>query len=162
MEFEDALDPQLADEGEQRPGLPVFSLVMVIVDMCLSGLRVPLVILSFHGWSRMGPSHPLAATAPWEAITGTLLALTGLSAGALLLSRKKTGIYLGILAMASVVGNLVVAGVQIAIQLKGVPMGSPHATGMIIGAAFVMILRLGENALYAAALVVAHKSGALE
>jgi hypothetical protein len=33
---------------------------------------------------------------------------------------------------------------------------------MIIGAAFVMILRLGENALYAAALVVAHKSGALE
>jgi hypothetical protein len=135
------------------PGIPTFSKVMFILDLVFCGLRVPLAMLSIIGMSVIPPNHPLYPTVLFEVATNVAIAVLGLPANILCLMRKPMGVWLGVMALLAVGGNVAVGAWQLSLQGPGGPFGNAQAGAVMIGAMIGMLVRVGINIAWVVALV---------
>ena len=132
---------------------PVFAKVMFIVDLAVSGLRAPVVLLSAIGYQQLVKAQdPLVHTVLAEIVFGAILVLLGVTTNVLLLLRKPWAVVLGYLLLLATCGSLVVGFWQLSFRWGEVPPGSPERIGFVIGAGFTICVRLGLAAVYFAAL----------
>jgi hypothetical protein len=136
------------------PKPPVFSQVMFVVSLLFSLLRIPAALLSAYAVFAVNLNNaPMQLTGPYELATSAGIVLFGLAANILLLMRKDIGIPLAWCLVAFVVMSLGVAVWQLSLMMQTAPEGSPERVGMMVGAGFVMMVRLALLALYIAAVV---------
>jgi hypothetical protein len=141
----------------QRPraaGFPVFAKTMFIIDLALSGLRVPLILLAVVGYAALQQNNdPMLPTVSGEIATGFAMAMFGIAAGVFALLRKPWAVWLGWLAVLATLGSFGVGLWQASLKMAEFAPGSPERIGGYVGFAFVVIFRLGYLGLYAGALV---------
>ena len=141
-----------------RESMPTFAMVMFIVSLIFSVLRAPMVLLSIV--ALMTPRNvpqQLAHTVPMEVATGVAVVLFGIVANTLLLLRKPIGIPFAWCLVAAVLASMGLGIWQISLNMEVFPEGSPQRVGMVVGAGFVMLLRLAIVGLYVAAVMMFSK-----
>jgi hypothetical protein len=143
--------------------LPVFSVAMLVSDLVFCGLRAVMVLLGVVGFVMLrGSGHPMEKTVLPEVATGLLIAIPGIAANILLLTRYRVGIPFAVLALVGAAGSMVVGILQVQIQLQEVvEVSSPMGRFTMIGTVVGTTVRLAHNSLYIAALVRARRSGTL-
>lgn len=139
--------------GRNASSLPVFCLVMFILDLAFSLLRVPIVALTLIALTA-GDTTPLVVqTGLFEAITGIAMVAFGLTANVALLFKQRWGLMLGWAKVAAALSSVAVGWWQMAIVMGEFAEGSPERIGGFIGGGIAAVFRLGLLALYGGALV---------
>ncbi|MEZ6137990.1 MAG: hypothetical protein R3C53_24160 [Pirellulaceae bacterium] len=142
---------------------PVYTTVMLIVDIVFRLIRMLLVSFSILGVSMMAADDPMYYWGIGEVVTGVLMAVCGLLGDGLVLGKKRIGLFFCWIALLATLGNLVVGLGEIpymmAGQLADVPADQANAMriGMWGGAIVMSIFRLALVVAYGVALVMAKR-----
>ena len=141
--------------------LPVYCLVLFIMDLAFSLLRAPLVVMSVVGLYMMarGPadhdmSRMVAQTGLGEVLTGAAIVLCGVPANIALLCKQGWAVVLAWVAVVATLGSIAVGMWQLSFMVQQFPEGSAERIGAIMGGIFTGGFRVALLGLYAAALVV--------
>lgn len=157
--------PQGFPHGESphsaRPAtsLHPYVTVVVIIDILLRVLRFFLAALSTVGVFTLDRNSPLFMSGVAEMVTGLGMAIFGLVGDGLVLAKKRIGIAFCVVAGVATIGNMITGVVQIPVVIKMQKItGGPELIGAYVGAAIVIVIRLGLLAAYVMALVMASKT----
>ncbi len=147
--------------GRPPPALPVFCLVMFIIDLAFSIIRAPMVAMSIAGLYMAAEglvddamTRMVTQTGLGEVLTGAAIVLFGVPANIGLLCKQRWAMILAWAAVAATVGSIAVGFWQLTFMVEQFPAGSPERVGATIGGAFTGLFRVALLGLYAAALVV--------
>jgi hypothetical protein len=135
--------------------MPGFCLAMFIMSLIFCLFRLPLVIFGAIAWSnldQMAHDPVIAATVPFEVISGMSLVLLGIPANLALLFKQRWGVWLGLMTVAASLVNVGLAVWQLSIMVQVTP-DEQERIGLIIGALMTMAIRLTIIGLYAAAVL---------
>ena len=149
---ENPFSPPMYAAASSPGGVSGFNKGWIITDLVFCVLRVPLVLLGIVGMISLGAGSPLIPAVVAEVLSGLGICLFGIVGNTLLLMRKPAGVPLAWLALLSVLLSVLVGIWQLSIQMAPVT-DNAHRLGMMIGAAFVFVLRVGLNVVYAAVVV---------
>ncbi len=135
-------------------------MIMFITSIVFASLRLLTIPLAFIGYFALkNAGDPQVVTVPFEIATSTAIAVFGLTANGLMLGRKKIGITLAWVLVASVVASLLVGFWQAPFAVENAKMANPEmgdavAIGAYVGVGIVSVIRLGLLAAYITALVM--------
>lgn len=163
--FADVFDP---DETDRRYGdapfrqpmkMPVYSRVVLIIDMILCGFRGLLVVFGVVGYVVMKQQlGAIASTALFEVGTGLGIVVFGLSGDLLLLLGRTWAIGLAYLALFFTVGSMAVGLWQLTIQYAQLAGNDPaQQIGAVIGVVLALGIRLAIVSVYGVALYMYSK-----
>ena len=141
--------------ARQRPAdaLPVFCIVMFIVDLVFSLIRVPLVLLGIVALQAPRLDPVMAQTGLLEVATGAAMVMFGIPADIAMLLKQKWGLILAWVKVAALLGSVGVAFWQISFILDQFPPGSPQRMGAFVGGGIAGVIRLSLIGLYVTAVV---------
>lgn len=139
-----------------RP-MPVFCLVVFIIDLVLLGLRAMLVLLGFVGLQAAAGNPMVRETGVAEIATGAAMVLLGVSANVAMLARQSWGVYLAYLKVLATLGSCGVGIWQLTIMLQQFPEGSAERVGAMVGAAIAMMFRVALVVVYVTAVIMFSK-----
>lgn len=138
------------------PKHDVFVTVIAGSEVCFALLRLGLVALSSIALSTIAANDPMRVTVPFEIGTGGALGVFGLVAAVLLLFKIRVGVYVGWLAFAFAMLNILVGVWQASIMMQGI-VDPAQRIGGWVGAGVMLSIRVAINVAYAYALVRAAK-----
>lgn len=130
-------------------------LVAASIDLAFLLIRIGLVGLGVIGVIAMGPNDPLFVWGILEVVTGSAMIVFGIPADILMLLGKRLGATLGVLALVATASNIVVTLFEIPMQLSNMRANAPvenqqaYIVGAMVGAGFVIFIRLIWNGFYA-------------
>jgi hypothetical protein len=145
-----------ADAAAGRVGLGPFVLTILILDLVFCCLRLGMGVLGIAGYALVAQENPLRRTILFEVGTAFGMAIFGFSADTLILIKKRIGIPLAGVKVLLTVASIFVGVWQGSLMMPG-DLATPQGIGFVIGAGFVVVVRLALLGLYVAALVVARK-----
>jgi hypothetical protein len=159
-ESDEIFDPDSASAAydtrppRRSPEMPIFSRVVLIIDMVLCGFRLAVVALGVVGYVVLKQQNNLQSTsAVFEIVTGTGIVIFGLSGDLLLLLKQRWAL---LLAIASLVFTLASIGIGIwqMSNMYGAMAGNDAArqVGYVVGGVFTLMVRVGIVVAYGVAL----------
>ncbi|MCA9187094.1 MAG: hypothetical protein R3E01_34135 [Pirellulaceae bacterium] len=134
-----------ANRREHREPVPVFCLVVLVMDLVFCGLRAAAVVLgmsilqSTENDATLARIIELGAT---EHVAGTLIVLLGIPANIFLLQRRKLGFYLGYGKIVAVVGSIIAMGMQLARFQQNIRAENSEQYVLLAIAVAILALRL--------------------
>jgi len=158
-DFADTFDPDETDRryGDgplERPAFPVFCTVILSIDIFLCLIRLVFVGLGVVGYMALKEQGGgLALTAPFEIAAGAGIVVFGLSGDLFLLLKQKWALGLAGLALLSTVASMGVGIWQLIVLYQPMAGGdAAQQAGYLVGAGFMLLVRLGIVVAYAIAL----------
>lgn len=156
-DFTVAAEPEfdVVDERSAVRSTPkhdVFVTVIAGGEVCFALLRLGLVALSSVALGTIAADDPIRASVPFEIGTGGALGVFGLITAILLLFKMRVGVYVGWLAFAFAILNILVGVWQASILMQAIADPAQRMGGWI-GAGVMLSIRVAINAAYAYALV---------
>ena len=157
--------PQRPRTPARASQLPMFSMVVLIIDLVFRFLRVVLVLFSVIGIWALGTANPLFFWGVLEIVTGGAMVIFGILGDSLVLAKKRIGLSLCWIALIATVANLIVGLCEIPLQMDaqmqngqiGPEQAQAVKIGMLIGGGVVGLLRLGLIIGYGVALSMAKR-----
>lgn len=137
----------------RRGSLPVFCMVLFILDIVFLLIRVPVFLLGLAALLNPVRDPIVENTGIFEVATGGLMLLAGIPANIALLLKQRLGLILAWIAVIATVGSMGVGMAQGWIVFGQVPQGSAEAIGAVLGITIAMFVRGSLLALYVAALL---------
>jgi hypothetical protein len=156
--------------GQQQAGvstqkLPVYSIVMLIVDLVFRGIRLLLVGLTIVGIAAMASQGQNLNMAYFELISGAMMVVFGGIGDVLLLCKVRFGAYLCWAGIAATIANMGVGLMQLPAQLERMDTMPPSGADVEVlkmvawvTAGAVVVFRLGLVVMYAIAVYMAARA----
>ncbi|MBT4864978.1 MAG: hypothetical protein HON53_07670 [Planctomycetaceae bacterium] len=136
-----------------KKGLPVFCMVVFIIDLVFCVLRIGFVALGLINYQNL--EGPLLESAMFELITGAAIVLFGIAGNGLMLAKQAWAVALGWLNLGATLGSIGVGIWQASIFLDEMAQngGEAERIGGYIGAGFSILVRVGIIFTYLFALL---------
>jgi hypothetical protein len=139
-------------QGASDPWLkiPLFSKVMIIIDLVFCILRGPLLLLGLLGavmLKKQGNSEILG-TVVFEIGSGAGIFIFGLAANIMMLLKKKIGVWFAAVNILATVISIGVGIWQASINVSNMTSGSVELVGGIIGGIIAVLIRIAIFVLY--------------
>jgi hypothetical protein len=151
--------------SQNNAKLPVFSIVMLIIDLVFRSIRFLVVLLGIVGLAVLKDEPDMFFYGILEVITGAMMFLFGGIGDVLVLMKKRVGIYLCWIGVAATIANLGVGILELPLQLQRGAFANPGAqdvemlkTVAYTAAILTILFRLILTILYGIAVHMAGKA----
>ncbi len=145
--------------------IPTYSLVMLIIDLVLRGLRLLVVLLGIVGIVALKDEPDMFFYGVLEVVTGGMMVVFGGLGDVLLLMKKRVGVYLCWLGIAATLANMGVGLAELPLQFERGAFADPampnaDSIKMVAWTAAILTLlfRLTLTVMYGVAVYLADKS----
>lgn len=151
------LPPAYDRPPRRRPKkLPVFCMVVAIIDLVMASIRLLITPLSMYGATLVPPDDPVAKTIPFEIGFNLFIGVAGVAMGIGMLAKKAWAVPVGWANVAITVLGIIFGIWQTAIMMDTDPMltGDPaYEAGVMFGATCAGVVRFALVVCVAVALV---------